>query len=194
MRRTPEFVCNRLPVSGVGFAFVTEMVDRLRILIISIHRIGILNQLAQALRILQHWAGAEMILIKWLVIMISLENRALQCFQQSAVMNICIGIVDEYTRLYVTLSVDMQVTAASGNTSAYILSIILEIHTEDGLGSTEFTNAFVHLCTLFRTQHQFRRSSVAYRHIMEEPYKQGSHIDDLIIECFTGHILKVAAV
>ena len=90
VRRTPEFVCNRLPVSGVGFAFVTEMVDRLRILIISIHRIGILNQLAQALRILQHWAGAEMILIKWLVIMISLENRALQCVQKRSIFDIAV--------------------------------------------------------------------------------------------------------
>ena len=49
-------------------------------------------------------------------------------------MDIYVRIVDKYARFHIASGINVQVTAASGDTSANILSIILEVHGEDRLG------------------------------------------------------------
>ena len=72
--------------------------------------------------------------------MICHKDRALQCFQQCVIINVGIGIMDKYARVYVTVCIDMEITSSTSNTSTYIFCIILEIHTENRLGLTEFTD------------------------------------------------------
>ena len=46
-------------------------------------------------------------------------------------MDICIGIMDKYARFYVTVWIDVTVESSSGDTSAYKLTVILEIKCKD---------------------------------------------------------------
>ena len=97
-----------------------------------------------------------MVIVERLVVMISLEKRALQCFQQRAVMDIGVGVVDEYTRLHIALGIDVQITASACDTSTYELSVVLEVHTEDRFLSAHLTDSVVHYFTLFGLQQQLR--------------------------------------
>ena len=45
---------------------------------------------AKDLRILKHWTWSEHIFIKWLIVMISLEDRALQCIQQGCIFDVAV--------------------------------------------------------------------------------------------------------
>ena len=56
--------------------------------------------------------------------------------------------MDKYARVYVTVCIDMEITSSTSNTSTYIFCIILEIHTENRLGLTEFTDLMIHFLTL----------------------------------------------
>ena len=84
----PQFVCRSFPVLRIWLAPVTEFIDVLWILVIRVHRSGLFDQFPQPLRILQHRAGPQMVLIKRLVVVIRLEDRASQGLKERAVMDI----------------------------------------------------------------------------------------------------------
>ena len=125
--------------------------------------------------------------------MISHEDRALQSFQQGTFADIGVGVVDEYTRFHITFCINMKISSSSGDTSADILCVVLEVHGEDRFGLTELTDPLVNFCTLFRVWKKFRNGSVSYRHIMEEPDEQCAGVNDHIKERFTADILIVLA-
>ena len=123
--------------------------------------------------------------------MICHENRALQCFQQCVIINVGIGIMDKYARIHITVCIDMEITSSTCNTSAYIFCVILEIHAENRLGLTEFTDLMIHFLTLLWIWHQLYYCIVSCRHIMEEPYKQSSTVNNFIkifLTAYTVHI------
>lgn len=68
------------------------------------------NHLAQQLRVFQHGARAQVVLVERLAIVVRHEERRLQDFEQCFFANVGIGIVDEHARVGVT-GVDIQVYA-----------------------------------------------------------------------------------
>ena len=108
-------------------------------------------------------------------------------------MNIHIGVVDKYARLHIALCIDVQVSSSSCNTSADVLSVVLEVHSEDRFRLTEMTDAAVHLFSLLRRREEICHSAVTYRHVMEVPYEQRAAFDHHIIELFAADVLKVLA-
>lgn len=69
------------------------------------------NHLAQQLRVFQHGARAQVVLVERLAIVVRHEERRLQDFEQCFFANVGIGIVDEHARVGVAAGVDIQVYA-----------------------------------------------------------------------------------
>ena len=63
--------------------------------------------------------------------MILHKQRALKDLEDGLVMDIRIREVDEYTWLSVTVGIDVEVVSSPGDTSSYILTVVLEIHREE---------------------------------------------------------------
>ena len=57
---------------------------------------GLRNHLAQQLRVFQHGARAQVVLVERLAIVVRHEERRLQDFEQCFFANVGIGIVDEH--------------------------------------------------------------------------------------------------
>lgn len=68
------------------------------------------NHLAQQLRVFQHGARAQVVLVERLAIVVHHEERRLQDFEQCFFANVGIGIVDKHARVDVA-GVDIQVYA-----------------------------------------------------------------------------------
>lgn len=68
------------------------------------------NHLAQQLRVFQHGARAQVVLVERPAIVVRHEERRLQDFEQCFFANVGIGIVDEHARVDVA-GVDIQVYA-----------------------------------------------------------------------------------
>ena len=71
---------------------------------------GLRNHLAQQLRVFQHGARAQVVLVERLTIVVRHEERRLQDFEQCFFANVGIGIVDKHARVDVA-GVDIQVYA-----------------------------------------------------------------------------------
>ena len=82
MTFSPQFICRRFPVFCVRPASVAQIVYAFRILIVCVYSSGIFDQLSQAFRILQHGAGAQMVIVKGLIVVVCLEDGASQRIQQ----------------------------------------------------------------------------------------------------------------
>ena len=72
---------------------------------------GLRNHLAQQLRVFQHGARAQVVLVERLAVVVRHEERRLQDFEQCFFANVGIGIVDEHARVGVAAGVDIQVYA-----------------------------------------------------------------------------------
>lgn len=68
------------------------------------------NHLAQQLRVFQHGARAQVVLVERLAIVVRHDERRLQDFEQCFFANVGIGIVDKHARVDVA-GVDIQVYA-----------------------------------------------------------------------------------
>ena len=84
-------------------------------------------------------------------------------------MDIGIRIMDEYTRIYISGCIDVQVVTSARDTSADVLRIILEVQTEDWFGASESTDTFVYSFSLLWIWHKFRSGVISNWHIVEEP-------------------------
>lgn len=71
---------------------------------------GLRNHLAQQLRVFQHGARAQVVLVERPAIVVRHEERRLQDFEQCFFANVEIGIVDEHARA-ACRGVDIQVYA-----------------------------------------------------------------------------------
>ena len=113
----PELLLGGLPLLRIGNSLVTEMIYAFQVLIIGIHRTCGLDHRPQRFGILQHRTGTEHVLIERLIVVICHENRTLEGIQQTGVMDIAVGIVNEYTGFHIALGIDVQVVASTGNTA-----------------------------------------------------------------------------
>ena len=80
--------------------------------------------------------------------MIGHENRALEGVEQRRVVDIGIGIMNEYTWLHIARCVDVQVVPSPCDTPAHKLAVILKIHAKNRLCFSEMTDAAVHFLPL----------------------------------------------
>lgn len=93
----PEFGCFRPPMGCILVAFGAQVLHALRGHGISGMGASLGYHLPQLIRILQHGARTEHIIVERLVPMIGHENRGLKALQQAHLPDIGIGVVDEYT-------------------------------------------------------------------------------------------------
>ena len=108
-------------------------------------------------------------------------------------VDVTVGVMDEYAGVYVTGCIDVQVVTASGYAAMYELGIVLKIHGEDGFCFTILSDPAVNSLTLIRVRHQLGNSIVSNGHIMEEPCEQSAVLDHHIEELLAGDILIVCA-
>jgi len=107
--------------------------------------------------------------------------------------------MDEYTRLYISIRVDVAVITSSGDTSSDILTVILEVHDEDLFSTshtTYLTDAMINVLSLLLCRHEFRSSLHTYRHQMEIPCETASVLNQQIKELiarYRHHILGCIA-
>ena len=106
-------------------------------------------------------------------------------------VDVTVGVMDEYAGVYVTGCIDVQVVTASGYAAMYELGIVLEIHGEDGFCLTILSDPAVNGLTLIRVRHQLGNSIVSNGHIVEEPCEQSAVLDHHIEELLAGDILIV---
>ena len=70
-------------------------------------------------------------------------------------MNIYVGVVNEYARLYIALGIDVEILPSACDTSSNEFTVVLEVHTEDRFRSAELTDLMIHFCTLFGCGQKF---------------------------------------
>ena len=146
----PKFLSSALPVFRIGCRFITQMVHTLRALVVGTHRACLFHHGPQRFGIFQHGAGTQHVFIEGLVVVVRHEDGTLEGVQQAGIVDVAVGVVDEYAGLHIALGVDVQIVSSAGDASAYIFRTVLEIHGEDGFALTEFPNPVVYLFPLLR--------------------------------------------
>ena len=89
----PQLVRLGLPAGGVLLALVAEVIHRLRGLQVRGVRAGLLDHLAQKVGILQHGAGAQVVVVEGLAVVVGHENGRLKALQQRLFPDVGVGIV-----------------------------------------------------------------------------------------------------
>ena len=157
---------------------------------------GFLDDTLQDLRVLQHRAWTEHVVIEWLVIMVSHEQRLFQDLENCILVNISIRVMNKYAWFCITVCINMEVVSSTCDTSSYEFTIVLEVHGKDSRAVfhiTDLSYTILHINTLFRIQKQINGSCVSNRHIVEIQSVTSSFVDEHLDERFTGNALVVCA-
>ena len=154
---------------------------------------GGLHDFPELLRVLQHGAGAQMIVIEGLTVVIGHEDGTAHHIQQAHVPDIGVGIVDEHAGVAVTVGVDVQIPPSAGDTAAHILAIVLEVHGEDGLSGADVPDPVIHEFPLLRVGQQLRRGIVAHGHIVEVPHESRTPLHHLVDELVGADGVQILA-
>ena len=125
--------------------------------------------------------------------MVGHKERAFERVQKRGLVDVAVGIVDEYAGFHVSLCVDVQIVPSTGDTAAHILSVVLEIHGKERFALTEFPDTMVNSLSLFRCGKKLYSGVVSNGHIMEEPAEQRAGINDVIKEFLAADILVIPA-
>lgn len=88
----------------------------------------LLDHLPQALRILKHGAGPQMIAVEGLAFMILFKERALQDLKDGFIPDVGVREMDEYAGLRISVGIDVEVISSACNAAAHVLAVILEVH------------------------------------------------------------------
>lgn len=80
---------------------------------------GFLDDTLQDLRVLQHRAWTEHVVIEWLVIMVSHEQRLFQDLENCILVNISIRVMNKYAWFCITVCINMEVVSSTCDTSSY---------------------------------------------------------------------------
>ena len=86
---TPKFVCFCFPLFGVMFAFSAEVFYGFRGLKVCLFCAGFVYHLLQFFWIFEHWARTQMIVVKWLIVMVSHKQWLAQCIKHAHFFNVC---------------------------------------------------------------------------------------------------------
>lgn len=109
----PDAVSGRSPLVSVGAAAAENIVRRFRLLHIGAVGAGTLDHLTQQLGVFEHRAGAQVVVVEGLALVVLLEQRLLQALQQALVVDVRVGVVDKDAGLNVACRVDVGILAAA---------------------------------------------------------------------------------
>ena len=166
----------------------------LRLLKIRGVRSGFIDHLSQHTRVLQHRARAKHVLVERLMGPVLHEQRRLQAFQNRLLMDVRIRVVNEDTRLCISIGIDVEIVSSAGNAASDKLAVILEIHRVDHLAAlvgTDLTDSVINVFTLLRARHQVRRCLHANRHQVEVPAETDALLNLHIQEFVRRDRLKI---
>ena len=192
----PDAVSGRSPLVSVGAAAAENIVRRFRLLHIGAVGAAALDHLAQQLGVLEHRAGAQVVVVEGLALVVLLEQRLLQALQQALVVDVRVGVVDKDAGLHVARRVDVGILAAAGNAAVDVLAVVLEVNAEDRLAAgvaADLAHAVDHILTLLGVQHQVNVCTVADGHIVEVPVEAHTVADEHIHELIARDGLVVGA-
>ena len=170
------------------------MVHRLRRLHIRVVGPRLVHHLAQQLGVFQHRAGAQVVLVERLAVVVRHKQRAVQDLQNAAVVDVGVGVVDKDTGLRVARRVDMEVVASTGDAATHKLAVVLEVHGVErdiALLRAQVADAVDHIFALGRAGHQLRGGIVAHRHIVEIEPEVGAFLAEHPHKVVAGHGLEV---
>ena len=128
--------------------------------------------------------------------MISHEQRLFQDLKDRVLVNISVRIVDKYAWFCITVCIDMEVVSSTGDTSAYELTVILEIHSEDSrtvFHVTDLSYTILYINSLFRIQEQINGCCISNRHVVEVQCVTASFFYEHLNEVFACNALVVGA-
>ena len=86
--------------------------------------------------------------MKGLSVVVGHKERAFERVQKRGLVDVAVGIVDEYAGFHISLCVDVQIVPSTGDTAAHILGVVLEVHGKDRLRLTEFPDTAVNSLSL----------------------------------------------
>src|SRR5574344_1773666 len=104
--------------------------------------------------------------------------------------------MNKYARLNISGRIDVAVIFSSGDTSADIFTIILEVDSHDLLAAficTDLTNTMIHIFTLFRIEKKICSCIISNWHIMEIPCEHDTFFNKHIKEVIACYGLIVLA-
>ena len=148
------------------------MIDGLGALEVGGLRAGLGDDLSQDLRVLQHRAGLEHVLVKRLAVVIGHEQRALQRLENGLLADVRIRVVDEHAGIDVAVRVNVEVSAAARDASADVLAVVLEVHREEALRGAVAADAVDNDLSLLGRRQELGRSVVAHGHVVEVPHEE----------------------
>ena len=137
-----------------------------------------------------------MVPVERLALVISHEKRALQDLQNGFIPDVGIREVDEYARLCVAVGVDVEVVPASGNASADIFAVVLEVHGEErniAFCASYEADPLDHFLSLFHGGHQGRNGVVADGHVVEVESEAGALVSHKAEEVVAGDGIYILA-
>ena len=172
------------------------MIDAFRGLQVGAVSTGLVHHFFQQLGVFQHRAGAQMVLVEGLTVVVSHEQRAAEDLQNAAVVDVSVGIVDKHAGFCVTGRVDVEVIAAAGNAAAHELAVVLEVHgvERDIAGFTaQIADALDHVLALLGRGHQLRSCLVAHGHVVEVEAEVCALIAEETHELIAGNGFDVVA-
>ena len=106
MVAAPQLFSGGLPVLCIGVALRAEVFDRFPAFKIGRMCAGLFDHLAQHLRVLEHRAGAEMVLVERLTVMVGHEDRRTQAVDQRLLTDVAVGVVDSFVEVLYRVSPD----------------------------------------------------------------------------------------
>ena len=135
-----------------------------------------------------------MVFVERLPIVIGHEEGAAEDVEDAAVVDVGVRVVDEDAGFGVARRVDVEVVAPACDAAAHELAVVLEVHRVErdvALLRAEIPDALQHILALGRGGHQFRRSLVTHRHVMEVEAEMRALVAEHPHEVVAGDGLKV---
>ena len=172
------------------------MVDVLGRHVLGALGVRLVDDLRQDLRVLEHRAGLEHVVVEGVVTAIRLENRLLEALEQRLLLDVGVGIVDKDAGLHVAARVDVAIHAAAGDAAADVLAVVLEVHGEDRLAAgdaADLANALEHIGALLNGRAEVDRGALADGHVVEVPGPAAALLDDLVEVLVGAYHLGVRA-
>jgi len=135
-----------------------------------------------------------MIMVERLVFSVFLEKRGTQSVNQIDILNVDIRVMDKSTGFHISVGINMQVAAASRNTSIYIFAVVPEIENKARLGGAEFSHLMIHKFALLGSCQQFGNRTLANGNISKIPTEFTAFCNHGIDPVFRSDHLGVLAV
>ncbi len=179
----PQLLGALLPALGVDRGAGTEVIDILGRHVLGALGVGLVDDLRQDLRVLEHRAGLEHVVVKGVVTTICLEDGLLEALEQRLLLDVDVGVVNKDAGLHVAAGVDVAIHTAAGDAAAHVLAVILEVHGKDRLAAldgADLADALEHVLALLDGRAKVDRGALADGHVVEVPGPAATLLDDLV--------------